>query len=362
MSSSHAQYIVRQGKLSTSSTSVMSVRGDMEIQGTANHQGTMLLHNNLRLPQPTLQTPGTIRLVGTNQQVHANDLSLGNLSIEGGGTKQLRGAIVLQNELSLVDGVLQTNESSQLILTSDAQVEGGSSDSYVNGFLYHSGTGEKFYPIGNSGIYAPVTLLNVTGDNPTVGVAYFPTSAIAGPEFHWQQRVINGTYDGSAAQLTFMSDHADYRDYSPELVILSAEERSDQYTVLGQSSLAVRGNRYTIASDQPTAQPILSVGFDIPEDSKHLYLPNAFSTTAPHAEDRKIKVYGQKVSSQNFYLAIQDAWGTVVYQTTSWEKASTQGWLGTANASVVGTTYRYLLEGQYIGGKRFRKTGTIIQY
>ncbi len=340
----------------------MSVWGDMVIQGSVRHQGKLALYHGLSANHTFEATSGSLQLAGLDQLIRVDNTSLSSISVNGGGTKQLKGRLIVGSKLSLLEGILQTDESSQLTLAPSAQIQGGSANAYVDGFLYHSGTGKKFYPVGKNGAYAPATLLNVTGDAPTVGVAYFPTSAIAGPEFHWHQRAINGTYGGSTAQLTFSTGNADYQKYSPELVVLAADENTDAYTVLGQSSLAIGGNQFTITSDLPTAQSLLSVGFDIPEDSKHLYLPNAFSPTAPHVEDRYIKVYGQKISAQNFYLAIQDMWGAVVYQTTSWEEASTRGWQGPTNASPVAATYRYLLEGQYIGGKRFQKTGTIIQY
>ena len=357
-----SQCVVQQGKLSTNATSTISVRGDLIIQGDVSHQGTLLLHDDLSIGSEFEASSGSLWLVGADQRIQADNISLAHLSVRGGGRKQLTGKLLVQNELQLADGILQADETAQLTLASGAQIKGGSATSYVDGFLYHSGTGEKFYPVGKDGTYAPATLLNVSGNNPTVGVAYFPSAKLNGTEFHWQQSVIDGTYEGSAMELTFTSDNTDYQEYSNELLVLATEDNSDQYTVLGQSSLNLQRNRFTIVSDQPTALPILTVGFDIPEDTKHLYLPNAFSPTAPNAEDRCIKVYGQKISSRNFYLAIQDVWGNIAYETTSWEEASTRGWVGTANASGVAVTYRYRLEGEFIGGKRFQQIGTIVQY
>ena len=358
----YAQLTVHRGTMSINTISVVSVKGNVTLLGTVHHQGTLLIHHNLFGGSTFLSSEGSLHLVGSDQQVWLESASLSSLSIRGGGTKQLSNKLTILKELSLVDGILQPDESSQLMLGSSAQLNGGSSTSYVDGFLYHTGTGEKFYPVGKNGTYAPATLLKVTGSNPTVGMAYFPSAPFNGAEFHWQQSVIDGTYDGSPVELTFTNKNADYEAYSHELLVLAAEDHSGRYTALGQSSLGIRGNRFTIASDHATAQPILTVGFDIPEDTKHLYLPNAFSPTAPDAEDRRIKVYGQKISSRNFYFAIQDTWGTLVYETASWEEASAQGWSGSVSTANIAATYRYRLEGEFIGGKRFRQTGTIVQY
>ena len=320
-----------------------------------------MVSGNLRNQQTWQGETGTLFLVGTDQTVTSPSLNIGRLVVQGGGTKLLAGDLTVNQLLALESGIVRTDWS--LLVASGAQINGGSAQSYIEGFLYHAGTGSKFYPVGRNGTYAPVTLRNVTGDNPTVGIAYFPTPAFNGTELHWQQQVSSGTYAGSVAELTFSSDNADYLRYPDELLVLGAENGTDTYTVLGQSSLSSQGNRYTVVSEEASVLPVLTVGFDTPDDTRHLYLPNAFSPTAPAAEDQRIRVYGQKILPRNFYLAIQDGWGNVVYETTSWEEATTQGWGGPSRPSAnVTEPYRYLLRGEFIGGKSFQKTGTIIQY
>ena len=356
-----AQYTVRRGILSTSPASVTSVQGDLVVRGDVVHRGVMMLYDNLTTDGVFEASSGSLWLVGLDQRIQT-DASFGHLTVRGGGAKQIKGNLEVLNKLQLSSGILQTQEADRLIVAATATITEGSPASHIDGFLYHTGTGEKFYPIGKDGTYAPATLIDITGDDPTVGMAYFPSAKLSGTEFHWQQSVIDGTYDGSAAELTFISENSDYRKYSDELVVLAGSDGSSGYVSLGQSSLNIRDDRFTIVSAQSTALPMLTVGFDIPEDTKHLYIPNAFSPTAPNAEDRCIKVYGQKISSRNFYFAIQDVWGTVVYETHSREEAAAQGWSGAANTSGVAVTYRYRLEGAFIGGKRFQQTGTIVQY
>ena len=354
--------MIERGTINTGGTSVVSVLGDVTVRGEINHQGTLVLHNDLFDLDGFVSSTGSLHLVGSNQDIQLGDVSLSSLSVRGGGTKLLSGKIAVLQQLSLVDGILETNDSSRLMLLPSTRVNGGSSRSYVDGFLYHSSTGKKFCPVGKDGVYAPATLHNVTGNNPTVGIAYFPSSKLDGTEFHWQQTVVGGTYDGSTVELTFTSENSDYQEYGDELAVLATETGSPNYSWLGQSSLSVQGNRFSITSGQPTALPILTVGFDNTEVTQRLYLPNAFSPTAPNPEDRCIKVYGQHLSSRNFYFAIQDVWGATVYETTSKVEASTQGWRGTTRTASETMTYRYRLEGEFIGGEPFRQTGTIVQY
>ncbi len=362
LSDINAQVLVHQGRLSISSSSTVSVKGDMIVQGELDHQGTLILQNNLSAGV-TLEAPsGSLHLAGNNQRIQLQDASIASLTVSGGGTKQLLGSLIINSELSLVNGILKTNQSTPLLLNTSAQITGGSPQSYVDGALYHTGTGTKFYPVGSNGTYAPATLLNVTGTNPTVGVAYFPTPAIDGTPFHWQVQTLRGTYTGARAELTFTPPNADYTTYRDEVMVLGAERPGADFRSLGQSRLSVQGERFTISSDQPSALPLLTVGFDIREDTKNLYLPNAFSSSAPNPEDQCVKVYGQRISAENFYLTIQDVWGNIVYETRSWPEASTQGWRGPVGAAEVAATYRYLLKGEFIGGKRFQQSGTILHY
>ena len=360
--SAQSQCVIRRGTLSTSSGSTVSVKGDVTVQGSMNNQGTILLQNNLSVGSALESPSGSLHLMGTNQQIQLNNTSFANLIVSGGGTKQLLGQLTVLEDFALIDGTLQTNQTSTLLLAASAQVSGGSAQSYVDGFLYHTGTGTKFYPVGSNGTYAPATLLNITGNNPTVGVAYEPTTAIDGTPFHWQVETLSGTYSGAQAELSFTAPNADYVAYRDEVMVLAAERPGSAYASLGQSSLSVRGDRFTISSDQPSTLPILTVGFDIPASTKNLYLPNAFSSSAPNPEDQVVKVYGQRISPNNFYLAIQDVWGNQVYETRSWEEASTQGWRGPIGAAEVAATYRYLLKGEFVGGKRFQQSGTILHY
>ena len=356
----YAQLTVERGTLTVGEASKVQVAHNVVNQGTIYLNGLISLSGNLRNEQSLFGKSGTLSLVGQNQTIVTPPTTLGVLQVDGGGVKSLQGELIVRTSFALTSGVLLT--SGQLTLLPNVQITGGSPQSYVDGFLYHAGTGAKVYPVGRNGTYAPATLLNVTGNDPVVGVAYFPSPAIDGTPFHWQQQTLSGTYRGSRAELTFTAPNADYAAYRDEVMVLTAERPGPNFTSLGQASLREQGDRFTISSDQPSALPILTVGFDIPVNTKNLYLPNAFFSSAPNPEDQVVKVYGQRISPNNFYLAIQDVWGNVMYETRSWAEASTTGWRGPIGSQEVTATYRYLLKGEFIGGKQFQQSGTILHY
>ncbi len=353
----YGQFAVDSGTFFVSAGSTISIGSHFVNQGVTSLQGRAFVTGDVRNNQFLNASTGTLILIGKNQTIASPPLEIGTLEVRQEGEKTFLDNIIIQQSLLLESGTLHPQQI--LSLATDAQVVGGSERSYVDGFLYHTGTGTKFYPIGREGTYAPVTLQGVLGNQPTVGVAYFPTPAFNGSEQYWQQRVLTGSYDGSVATLTFTSNNLDYASGTDELMVLAAELESNDYVSLGQQSLRRQGNQYTITSAGASALPILTVGFDVSDENQNLFIPNAFSPTAPSSDDQRIRVYGQQISSQNFFLSIQDAWGNTVYQTTSWEEASTVGWGGSSSAS---TTYRYLLRGEFIGGQSFQKSGNITQY
>ncbi len=356
----YAQLAITKGLLSTNSMAEITIQGDLSNTGSVTHRGRLAVSGNFVNRQRFFEDGSSLLLNGETQTIETIDQSMGTLIVNGSGQKRLIGNLSIQNSLQLEQGIVAPEGILQLAAT--ATVNGGSSTSYVDGFLYHQGTGTKFYPVGREGTYAPATLLNVTGTDPVVGIAYFSTAAIDGTPFHWQVQPLSGTYRGSRAELTFSAPNADYAAYRDEVMVLGAERSGANFTSLGQSTLGMQGNRFTISSDQPSALPVLTVGFDIPTDTRNLYLPNAFSASAPSPEDQVVKVYGQRISPNNFYLAIQDVWGNVVYETRSWQEASTTGWRGPLGTAEVATTYRYLLKGKFTGGKRFQQSGTILHY
>ena len=355
-----AQWIVQSGQVHINEASLVVVDADLTNRGDFIQSGQLRLTSDLHNEGNFKTFKSTVSLIGQDQNMILEEAAIEALTVEGGGIKSVRGDWLV-NSLALSNGILKIHRDASFILSSQATITGGSAASYVEGFLYHTGTGRKVYPLGSNGTYAPATLLSVQGTAPVVGLAY--TSGVVNPfgtDFHWEQRVLNGTYRGSEVELTFESNNNDFQLYSENVVVMAAESNFGNETSLGQNVLGRQGTQMSISSALSTTLPIVTVGFANQYAREPLYIPNAFSPHAPDPEDQSIKVYGQDIAEQDFYLAIQDAWGQIVYQTTSYQEATTQGWSGSnAQTSAV---YRYLLKGQFTNGKTFTRTGTIAQY
>lgn len=84
-----------------------------------------------------------------------------NVIIDGGGVKTLLDTVIIDGLLSLKQGVVKSANSALLHLSSTATVDApamGVHTSYVEGPLRKTGTTAFTFPVGNSNVYAPVTV------------------------------------------------------------------------------------------------------------------------------------------------------------------------------------------------------------
>lgn len=353
-----AQVSIQQGIVALEgTTSQVSINTALTNRGDLIHQGNLALEEDLYNEGSYQATEGTLILQGKDQEVFSGTLTLKGLQITNGFTKTLTGTFEIQNHLTLENGLLSIPDDSKLIVSDQASVLKSSTESYVQGFLYHQGKGEKFFPIGNTNEYAPVTLHNIQGEAPVVGVKYHLTSH----QPYWQQHVLDGTYQGSTVTLTFQSHDADFHFYQDQLEVLGTYGHDQSPAYFGNSFLNVNSSEFTISSRETTAMPWLTVGFALDKSSERVYVPNAFSPEASNPEDQRIRVYGALISLQNFQFGIQDAWGRWVYQTSSLEEAMTKGWPETAFVSSQ-SWYRYVLSGKFLSGSAFQRSDVIMKF
>jgi len=95
---------------------------------------------------------------------------------------ELSQSVIISNELDLTSGVIASSSADSLILLDDVAIVNASSASYVSGPIVKIGDdGDDVfeYPVGKSGVYAPITLESQTTiqDDDTVIVEYFNSAA-----------------------------------------------------------------------------------------------------------------------------------------------------------------------------------------
>jgi trimeric autotransporter adhesin len=85
------------------------------------------------------------------------DLAVNNTS----GGLQINTPVTANHALTLTSGIVTTGSTNILTVADGAAISGGNSSSYINGPIKHllaATTGTKFFPVGKSGVYRPVSL------------------------------------------------------------------------------------------------------------------------------------------------------------------------------------------------------------
>lgn len=96
------------------------------------------------------------------------------------------------------------------------------------------------------------------------------------------------------------------------------------------------------------------------EDNINLYIPNVFNPNAVNEENRRVKVYGEGISQENFTFSIYNRWGGIVYNTNSIKDAQIEGWNGMSDQEgLENNVFTYIIRGMFNNGDPFEETGTI---
>ncbi len=368
---SYPQVSVSQGLVYTNQEAVVSVQDDFFNKDTLIHQGSLLLSNHWYNQGFYTPSTGTIVLHGGRPQTFDhNNQPVYILEIRQGSAVKLPSNITIANTLLLKEGILTPDPTAKLVMAEESVVTGGSAVAYVDGTLYHTGLGRKFYPVGNNGSYAPVTLTGIRGEDPVVGVAFYSRGLSAKNSedmqlvsggYFWKQTTLTGRYDGSVVEAGAPWKEAQSAE---SLVLAGSNDLHGRYYNLGNTASRLSQGLYMVTSFLSFPYTYFTLGW-LTEDTKKLYLPNAFSPRAANPEDRVIKVYGSGIAAEDFHLVIQDTWGHIVFETKSLDVATSQGWDGRnlhTSQAASSAVFRYVLIGKFTNGTPFKKSGTILRY
>ena len=167
-------------------------------------------------------------------------------------TIQNQNQITIGGRLNLRNGVV-TNKGG-LTLQSNAEVRGGNNNSFVDGSLKIKGEGEKYFPVGDGGHFAPVRLnLNAYWgfwQNPYATVSYqkqsyqpqkikanSPLEAVSHQE-HWRL-----TVNDSRADVSLFWKDAGFSSIQNTRFLRMARWNGSQWQSAGRDTLTTQGNQ-----------------------------------------------------------------------------------------------------------------------
>ncbi|MEM6642387.1 MAG: gliding motility-associated C-terminal domain-containing protein [Bacteroidota bacterium] len=335
----------------------LQVEVDLQSEGAIQNLGTITLfgdwlaNNNFNGSEGELKFAG-----GEDQMILAPELVLKELTIESSGSVTFPGdQYTILEKIDFQLGIIEAGEDTRFVLGEDIAVLGGSNESYFSGSIIAKGSGNKIFPVGDQGVYAPLTLENVFGSDIEIQTSYVrdnpvdpqPGDSLLGvSQFaYWNVELIGGATSRPAeVRLEFneedLSDfvirnNIRFRESAPAVAF--TEQLVNRWQSLGVSEIIdsdslTFGNikaaiPISLASNQ---QLYFAVALaPIAPSNGLVYIPEVFSPNASDPDNKSFKIFGQKIVDENFDLQIFNKLGVRVYQTSSFSEANQSGWNGT---------------------------------
>ena len=316
----HSQMINSSSIMSVAQGTTLGIDMDFLNTGTLKNKGDIFLTGNWMNVGVYDSAGGQLIFSSTEvQQIINNGQEINNLVIRN-GIKTLNDDLTITGELSLNSAILQVEGDAKLILGQDAIISGASENAYINGTLYRVGTGDLFYPIGTQSDYLPVTLKEVLGFKPEIGMKAFsdpPFQKIGdnlqefASDSYWQL-FSTDSYASGFIELPY-ENVVDIR----RLVVAQATSESSLYNTLGSSQVdgdqtagvvTSEGNAFGIyftlalAPESSPLPPLKIINVVTPlQDGKHDFLRIENIELYP---DNKVEIFdrhGNKVFSLSNY-------------------------------------------------------------
>ena len=340
------------------------VAGEVDNEGTLSNDGTIGFTGDWKC-RGRYSGEGVLEPTGDRpQRISHFNHDLYALTVQGSGTKYIRGKINITHELHLIEGIVEVSSGDELSLAGGAVIYGGSPDSYIDGPLTQEGAGYKFFPLGKNGTYAPIEYLGVKGEVSEYSVEFFDHApvvsvddAIVRKGLYWMRKDRRGTFGGSAVSV----DYGQTFSEGPEkLVMLTGTGWEDPFITISDVQQSSETNKISTTID--IHAPIIMLG-EVSSlwSGSDFYFANALSPNAVNLENRKAKIFGERLSADNFHLTVFNRWGAVVYETSSLESMKDNGWDGVSQGGeqLLAGAYPYKLSGFDRFGKKFERKGVI---
>jgi hypothetical protein len=342
---------------------------DMHVDGDILNTGLLINHGLVAFTRDwdnpgDYQGEGTIEADGSApQKIIHHGQKINNLAIDGWGTKFIKGKLTVTGELNLKEGLVTVTDNDELMLTSDVTVSGGSADSYVEGAITTVGTGYKFFPIGKNGNYAPIKFLEVKGSSAIYSMEVYENAplitidnVIVKNGLYWQRRDLVGNFGGSAVAVTYDPSH--FIDVGKMILVTGTDWDSP--------FMAVNDVRQSPDDELTTSTQIMSPILMLGETTEtwavaDFYFSTALSPNAANPDNRSVKIFGQRLGEIDFHFEVFNRWGFAVFESTSLQEMSTNGWDGHSltGQELASGAYPYKLTATDKTGRRLEKKGVI---
>ncbi|GEM_PF-2233515 len=382
--------LVINGASGTSGTTAITVSGNLTKQSstafstslaftvTGNYTNTLgnatysggLTFNGTTFTVDAGTIGGTVTFSGSAAQAIAGsgsaDISIGNLTLNNSNGLTLNHSVIIAGTLTLSAGLINTTTTNLLTIGSSGSISGYSSARYINGPLAHVGTGSKYYPIGNSGDYRPVELVNLAGTDPVIrfemissnpgGTTDATLDHISAARY-WVGTLTSGSISGCQVRLSWgSSDNVD--GSLDDLAVATSATQSGTYTSAGNGGTSGNSSSGTVISNTVSTMQYFTLGSQNGDNSLPVELVSfeaqadygkvALSwTTASELNNQGFNVYRTSMDNPDAWQQINDE--LIAGQGTY---SSESNYSFVDNNVVAGLNYRYKLESVNVNGLR----------
>ncbi|MEO1049107.1 MAG: gliding motility-associated C-terminal domain-containing protein [Bacteroidota bacterium] len=202
----NAQIVANSNLFSVSDGTEISTTADITNNGT------------IDLGQSILYLRGSGQAITNNSMT---PLTFFDLIIDA-GDKTFDGEFDVTNRVDLLGGIVNISSGRLILRASASQQPIGVEASYFTGEFYNEGTGLKTFPIGTSDRFTPITLTNVNGTDPIIGLKAFNVGlALEGTtvpdrienvssSWHWELIALSdgGNFESSPIELPLNDEDA----------------------------------------------------------------------------------------------------------------------------------------------------------
>lgn len=208
-------------------------------------------------------TPGTGAITFNStapvQVINHNAQAFNTLTISGGGVKQFLADIVINDELILTDGILESSNNARINFGATSSFSGGSDAAHIKGTVQRTGQGDLIFPIGNGTTYLPVELVNAgAGTNATFTLHEISNEVLTGnnslvalsDQRYWELSLLGGNLSQSRIELPANGEGFSNLD---NVVVAGSATELGPYLSLGNSDFTgTPASGSVLSEDAPT--------------------------------------------------------------------------------------------------------------
>ena len=365
LSVSKAQFVVEGATFSVESDAIITIQPDAINNGEIQNKGIINLQQDWTNTNQYNTIGGEFILAGqTTQNINHADQNFNILKSSEGGRKIFNSGANISSNLILENGIIEVVPGNIFILENTATSTPGSDISHIDGYLYNSGSGYKFFPIGKDDIYAPVELQNVSNDLTKVGfeaINYNPMPEVdsdlasVSEIKYWQMELLDN--NEFLSKISLSSDRTYTSEELQNIVVAEADNSSGMYRNIGKDE-NTQPSFDGITSLSEISGSFFAFGF-----TGSFFIPNTFAPGSSDPEEQVLKVYGTGIPDTGFSFIVFNKWRDIVFESNSLTEMKATGWNGnnkkTGEPEEAGM-YSYILKGQTPSGSTIEKSGSVL--